>query len=251
MKLDFHVHGILTKKSKFDEEMFLQGIEYAKEQGLNGIIMCEHFNAMNIFDIYNYLNENYPYEGDRYNVNGFYIFLGMEVDIKEGGHIIVSGNRKDILEIRNYLEGYTKKPDFIPFEDLLDIGEKYGCLMVGSHPYRDEHNISKHPHRLLARLDALDLNATDIFKKGISITVNEVALLSKELGIPYVTGSDSHFPIQLGSVSTRFEKDILNIKDLKYEIKSKNYDVEISNSIKLKVFAAKKAKESIKRTLNT
>lgn len=251
MKLDFHVHGILTKKSKFDEEMFIQGIEYAKEQGLNGIIMCEHFNAMNIFDIYNYLEENYPYEGDRYNVNGFYIFLGMEVDIKEGGHIIVSGNRKNILEIRNYLEDYTKKPDFIPFEDLLDIGEKHGCLMVGSHPYRDEHNISKHPHGLLSRLDALDLNATDLFKKGISITVNEVDLLSKELGIPYVTGSDSHFPIQLGSVGTRFGKDILNIKDLKYEIKSKKYDVEISNSLQLKVFAAKKAKESIKRGLNT
>ena len=30
MNLDFHVHGLLTKKSKFDEALFLQGIEVAK-----------------------------------------------------------------------------------------------------------------------------------------------------------------------------------------------------------------------------
>ena len=249
MNIDFHVHGILTKKSDFDEEMFLQLVEYAKEQGLNAIVMCEHFNALNISDIYNYLEKNYEYKEDRYDLGGFYIFLGMEVDIKEGGHIIVSGNRENILTIRIYLEDYEEKSNFIPFKDLLDLGEKYNCLMVGSHPYRDEHNISRHPNELLSRLDALDLNASDIFKKGAEITEKEVKGLAEELNIPYVTGSDSHFPIQLGSVMTKFKKDISSISELKDEIKNKNYSIEISKALKLKVFSAKTTKSYIKSKL--
>lgn len=249
MNIDFHVHGILTKKSNFDERMFLQLVEYAKEQNLNAIVMCEHFNALNIYDIYKYLEKNYEYKNDRYDLDGFYIFLGMEVDIKEGGHIIVSGNRKDIITIREYLEDYKEKPNFIPFKDLLDLGEKYNCLMVGSHPYRDEHNISKHPKELLSRLDALDLNATDIYKKGEELTEKEVKELAELLNISYVTGSDSHFPIQLGSVRTKFKKDISLISDLKEEIKNKNYSIEISKALNLKVFSAKTTKSYIKNKL--
>ena len=73
MNLDFHVHGLLTKKCNFNEELFLQGIEIAKEQGLNGYILCEHFNSNDILTIYEYLNNNYEYIGDKYIVNDFFV----------------------------------------------------------------------------------------------------------------------------------------------------------------------------------
>ncbi|MDU4750018.1 MAG: PHP-associated domain-containing protein, partial [Clostridium butyricum] len=60
----------------------------------------------------------------------------------------------------------------------------------------------------LKRLHALDLNATDIYSRGLEIVENEVENLSQELNISYVTGSDSHYPIQLGSVRTIFNKNI-------------------------------------------
>ena len=163
MNIDFHVHGLLSKKSKFDKELFLQAIENAKENGLDAFILCEHFNAKDIYSIQNYLKENHKYEYDRYIVNNFSVFLGMEIDVKNGGHVILCGNRDNIERIRRELDEYTIKPNFIEFENLLDMGEKYECLMVGSHPYRETHKLYLQPKNLLARLHALDLNSTDIY----------------------------------------------------------------------------------------
>lgn len=246
MNLDFHVHGLLSKKSNFNEGLFLQGIENAKDQGLDGFILCEHFNAKDILSIYKYLEDNYRYIGDKYIVNGFSIFLGMEVDIKNGGHVIVSGNRKDILEVRKYLDKYSEKPNFIPFEELLELGERFNLLMVGSHPYREDHKLFLQPKGLLSRLDALDLNATDIFKRGLEVVENEVERLSKEINVPYVTGSDSHYPIQLGSVLTNLYGDLNTVQDIKDVIKSEEYTINISKALDLKVFSAKSIKEDIK-----
>jgi len=59
MNIDFHVHGLLSKRKDFNERFFNEEIEYAKQNKLNGIIMCEHFNAINFKEIYKYLKENY------------------------------------------------------------------------------------------------------------------------------------------------------------------------------------------------
>lgn len=246
MNLDFHVHGLLTKKSEFNEGLLLQGIENAKEQGLDGFILCEHFNAINILSIYKYLEENYEYIGDKYIANGFSIFMGMEVDILGGGHVIVSGNRDAMLKIRQVLDNYIEKPNFIPFEELLDLGKEYNCLIVGSHPYRGEHPLYLQPKSLLSRLTALDLNATDIFKKGLEETQSELEALSKEINVPYVTGSDSHYPIQLGSVRSIFNGEFSTVREIINAINNSEYEIKVSNALDIKVFSAKITKEHIK-----
>lgn len=77
MNLDFHVHGILSKKLNFDTELFISGINFAKNNGLDGFILCEHFNAVDIDSTFSFLEDNFTYENDRYDVNGFYVYLGM------------------------------------------------------------------------------------------------------------------------------------------------------------------------------
>ncbi|WP_404987811.1 PHP-associated domain-containing protein [Clostridium culturomicium] len=247
MNLDFHVHGILSRKSCFNEEFFLLGIENAKEQGLDGFILCDHFNAENIDQMYKYLEENYEYEGDRYFVNGFYVFLGIEVNVKNGGHVIVSGNREDIYEIKDVLIAYSVKPNFIPLKELLNLAESHNCLTIGCHPYRGSHNLCLQSKEELKRLDALDLNAKDIFNRGKSQAEAEVKALSEELEIPFVTGSDSHFPMQLGSVKSIFEKEFLNVMEIKVELKLRNPGIYVSPALDLKVFSAKVAKRYIKK----
>ena len=249
MNLDFHVHGLLTKKSKFNEALFLQGVEIAKEQGLNGYILCEHFNAKNINEIHDYLEQNYEYKGDRYIVNDFSIFIGMEVDIKNGGHVIVAGNRENINKIKEELKNYMVKPDFIEFEKLLDLGEVNNCLMIGSHPYRESHKLYLQPKELLSRLHALDLNSTDIGTKGLTEVEMQVKALSNEINVPYVTGSDSHFPIQLGSVMTKFKEDFNTVEDIKRAINQGDYEIHVSRALDLKVFSAKTTKRVIKEEI--
>lgn len=249
MNLDFHVHGLLTKKSKFDEVLFLQGIEIAKEQGLDGYILCEHFNARHIDEIHDYLNQNYEYTGDKYIINDFSVFIGLEVDIKNGGHIIVAGNRENICKIREELKNYMVKPNFIDFEKLLDLGEEYNCLMIGSHPYRESHKLFLQPKELLCRLHGLDLNSTDIGDRGLREVEMQVKTLSQEINVPYVTGSDSHFPIQLGSVMTKFEEDFDTVEDIKRAINERAYKIHVSKALNIKVFSAKTTKKVIKEEI--
>ena len=124
MNMDFHVHGILSKKLNFDEELFIQGINFAKNSGLHGLVLCEHFNAIDIDSSFSFLEDNFIYENDRYDVNGFYVYLGMEVDIRYGGHVIVCGQRQEVYRIKENLKNCRKKADFIHFEDLLDMAEE-------------------------------------------------------------------------------------------------------------------------------
>ena len=130
------------------------------------------------------------------------------------------------------------------------MGEKYECLMVGSHPYRETHKLYLQPKNLLARLHALDLNSTDIYGRDLKTVEKEVKSLSEEINVPYITGSDSHYPIQLGSVKTIFNKDVYTIRELKELIREKQYKIEVSKSLRLKVFSAKITKEYIKRDLS-
>ncbi|HBA05466.1 MAG TPA: histidinol-phosphatase, partial [Clostridium sp.] len=102
---------------------------------LNGIIMCEHFNAINFKEIYKYLEENYEYKDHRYLVKGVSVFPAMEVSIKDKGHVVLVGRREAILEIHEKLEPYMNRENLVEFKELLDLADEYGCLKIGAHPF--------------------------------------------------------------------------------------------------------------------
>ena len=178
MNMDFHVHGILSKKLNFNGDLFLQGIEFAKNNMLDGFVLCEHFNAVDIDSSFSFLEDNFIYENDRYDVNGFYVYTGMEVDIRYGGPVIVCGNREKIYKIKDRLKSYRKKGDFIHFEELLDMAEENECITIGSHPYRENHKLYLQSDKSLRRLDALDLNSKDIYKRGLKNVEKEIGRAS-------------------------------------------------------------------------
>ena len=55
MNMDFHVHGLLSKRKDFNEEFFMNEIYFSKVNGLNAIVLCEHFNAKDFLVIYEIL----------------------------------------------------------------------------------------------------------------------------------------------------------------------------------------------------
>ena len=56
MNMDFHVHGLLSKRKDFNEEFFMNEIYFSKVNGLNAIVLCEHFNAKDFLVIYEFLD---------------------------------------------------------------------------------------------------------------------------------------------------------------------------------------------------
>ncbi len=239
MNMDFHVHGLLSKIKDFNKEFFINEIYFAKSNGLNGIILCEHFNAKDFLVIYDFLEKNFIYEGDRYIVEGISVFPGMEVSIKNKGHVILAGERESIIDIYDLLKAFREKDHLIELEDLLDQADIFNLLKIGAHPCRRGHKLCNQSHELLKRLDALDLNGKDIFKKGQSIARDELINLSQELGINIITGSDSHTPIQLGGIYTNLNKECSTIKELKDCIIKGDYTVEINSALNFKIFSSK------------
>ena len=201
MNMDFHVHGLLSKRKDFNKEFFMNEIHFAKSSGLNGIVLCEHFNAKDFLVIYDFLEKNFAYEGDRYIIEGISLFPAMEVSIKNKGHVILAGERDSIIDIYEILKEFREKDNLIELEALLD--------------------------------------QADIFKKGESIAKDELINLSQELGLNIITGSDSHTPIQLGGIYTSLNKECSTIKELKECIVKGDYTIEINSALNFKIFSSK------------
>lgn len=70
----------------------------------------------------------------------------------------------------------------------------------------------------LGRFHFLDLNGKDVAqdRKG---TEEKTYRLGNKLGIPVVSGSDTHQAVQYGCIRTKFEKEIITVSDLYAEMK--------------------------------
>ncbi len=250
MKIDFHTHVKISKSSQFSSPYFEDMVDEAKEAGLTAICMTEHFNTLRFFDIYNYLDGRYPYENHYYNVRGLKVFTGMEVDVKEVGHILIIAHRDHIVDMREALIPYETKPHFIPFKELMDLADQYNTLRIGGHPLRVSTPLTQHEPEQLKRLDALDLNGRDLYAQGQDPYIDRLKEFAKELRLPIVGGSDTHQYLQYGVIYNESPEECETVDGLKEMIQNRLYDIRISKDLDIKVKAARLVKKLIKGTLD-
>ncbi|WP_088104464.1 PHP domain-containing protein [Halalkalibacter urbisdiaboli] len=249
MKIDFHTHVKLSKKSPFLAAYFVEMMQEAKASGLDAIAVTEHFNTLRFQDIYEFLDQNYDYRQHYYEAEGMKVFPGIEVDIKETGHILLIGPREHILAIREALEPHTHEQDFIQFDRLLDLVEGYNILKIGAHPYRSSTPLHHLSIEQLSRLDAFDLNGKDQYSQGLKENYQQVMALGERLNIPIIGGSDTHHFLQYGCISNRFARACETIEELRSNIVDRAYEIEQSSCLYTKVKAAKLVKKLLKKKL--
>ncbi|WP_201007345.1 PHP-associated domain-containing protein [Paenibacillus glycanilyticus] len=247
MKIDFHIHVKLSKKTNFEIEHFNSMINEAKAQGLNAITLTEHFNTHRFEDVYGTLDKMYPCNNHYYNVDGFKLFTGMEVDVAEGGHILVSGPKDKLLEVRALLEDHLTADRFIGLARLFELCHPRGLMVIGGHPYRESNHLYHIDKELLKRFDAFDLNGKDLHEIGIQENIAKVLTLGAELGVPVIAGSDAHQMFQVGCVYNQFEGNFETIAELKEAIRDRAYKRVISPSLDLQVRAANYVKKLLKK----
>ncbi|ENH96850.1 PHP domain-containing protein [Gracilibacillus halophilus YIM-C55.5] len=250
MKIDFHSHVKISKQSMFHPAYFQEMMEEAKAAGLTAIAMTEHFNTIRFFDIYDYLDEHYSYMNGYYSVEGMQLFPGMEVDVQEGGHILLIGSREEILHVRHQLTGHLESSHFIGFDRLMELARASDLFTIGAHPYRESTPLAKHVSmKQLKQLDALDLNGKDLYKKGVITCQKELEQLAKETGLPIVGGSDTHQFIQYGSIMNQFDQTYLNHDQLREAVQNRKHRVQVSDDVSLKVRSATLIKKYMKKYL--
>ncbi|MGG1876604.1 PHP domain-containing protein [Paenibacillus sp. 7541] len=247
MKIDLHTHAKLSKASDFSPEYYEEMLREAKDSGLDALALTEHFNTRNFYEVYSELDRLFPYQGDYYEAYGLKIFPGMEVDILENGHILLIGSKWSILEVRRKLDGYTDKGAFIPFDQLMDIAEAYPLLKIGAHPFRDSTPLHHLSPRQLARLDAFDLNAKDMYQYGCDSNQERVQRFASELGKPVTAGSDTHQCLQFGSIFNELDTPCESAVELKEAILQGKYKLHVSTDLEIKVKASVMLKKLMKR----
>ncbi|MFG3612757.1 PHP domain-containing protein [Rummeliibacillus stabekisii] len=242
MNFDFHTHGKLSKKVDFSLDYFQNMVKSAKENGLDGFALTEHFNTRHFFDVYNKLDATYPYEHGYYLVDNVKVFPGMEVDIREVGHILIVADRDTLREIRMQLEPYSSKENFIHFAQLFELVEPYEVLIIGAHPYRKSTPLYELDQSLLSKLDAFDLNGKDLHSIGIDENSQLVYEFANSLNKPVVGGSDTHHRLQYGCILNELERDCNTVNDLRDIILNGSYVVRISENLHEKVQSATEQK---------
>ena len=218
MKIDFHTHGKLAKRLPFSPAYTDWLFAEAEQSGLDGLCLTEHFNTWGFEEVYGYIRERYSQDGDCFRTqSGFRIFPGMEVDIEEGGHILVIGPYDAVLEMNRRLEPYKEKGHFLPLAQLEQMADGYPVLLGAGHPYREGGTIPKLEEGLLKRFDFLDLNGKDLALHR-EITIRQMEALSRRLRRPLAAGSDTHQSFQYGCVWNEFERDCTTVEELRREI---------------------------------
>ena len=249
MNFDFHTHGKLSKKVEFSLDYFQNMVKSAKENGLDGFALTEHFNTRHFFDVYNTLDAVYPYEHGYYLVDNVKVFPGMEVDIQEVGHILIVADRNTIREIRMQLEPYVSKENFIHFAQLFELVELFEVLIIGAHPYRKSTPLYELDQSLLSKLDAFDLNGKDLHSIGIEENSRLVYEFAENLNKPVIGGSDTHHQLQYGCIFKELEKDCNTVNDLKDIILNGSYTIQISEKLHEKVQSATEQKAIEKKIM--
>ncbi|WP_046175969.1 PHP domain-containing protein [Domibacillus indicus] len=249
MNMDFHTHVKIAKKSDFMPEYFEEMVGEAKEAGLDAIALTEHFNTLNFSDVYAYLDHHFPYIDDYYSVDGLRVFAGMEVDVKETGHILLISRREHILSMHDELKPHLEKETFISFSDLMALAESFNTIKIGAHPFRPGTPLTQHDPYQLQRLDAFDLNGKDLHTIGIEENKELVYTFARKIGLPVLGGSDTHQFLQYGAVMNNIQQDCRTISDLKAAIQQSAFTVHISADLHLKVKSASLTKKLIKQLL--
>lgn len=244
MQIDFHTHANLSKKITSSLEDFTEKMREAKESGLNALAITEHFNTANIIELYETLQEEFPYEEEYYQIEGMKVFCGLEVDVKENGHFLVIGSREDILTIARLLLPFQHKENFIPVRELIALLADFNVLKIGAHPLRESTPWNHHDTFVLEQFDAYDLNGKDLYTYGPEIE-ERVHTFAKEYQIPVVGGSDTHQYLQYGSIINVFP-ECNSIDELRQTIRKGDYETKISPCLEVKVKSAKQVKKMLK-----
>ncbi|GAA0846134.1 hypothetical protein GCM10008915_51830 [Bifidobacterium pullorum subsp. gallinarum] len=249
MKIDLHTHAKLSKASDFSQTYYEEMVREAMDNGLHALALTEHFNTRNFDEVYQQLDRMFPYNGEYYDAGGLKIFPGMEVDIRETGHILLIGRKEFILETRRQLNDYTEKGAFIPFDDLMDLAEALPLLKIGAHPFRESTPLHHLDHSQLQRLDAFDLNAKDMYQYGCEANQDQVQRFAAKLGKPVTAGSDTHQCLQYGSVYNELDMPCETVAELKHAILQGAYRLHVSDSLPLRVKASVMLKKLMKQII--
>lgn len=245
MNIDFHTHGKLAKYLAFSPAYTDWLFGEAASAGLDAICLTEHFNTLGFDQVYADIAARFPREGDAFNVNGLLVFPGMEVDVAESGHTLVLGTMEEILDFNRALEPHKAKGSFLPLAELAEEVRRRGLFFGAAHPFRVPGHIPEQPREALAAFQFVDLNGKDL-AHDFEGTIAKTYAFAQELGVPVVSGSDTHQAFQYGCAVTVMGERVTTVAGLRAQVLSGSCRISYASDLAFKVKTAGMLKRALK-----
>lgn len=192
-KIDLHMHSRFSGDNDSDPEDYIM---QALKRDLDGIAFTEH-GSYEASEPIERLKETYH--------DTIRIFRGVEISLPDG-HCLVFGVNTDRLPIRH-----------LPVQDMIDIVNGAGGVVIPSHPYRRGTSIGD---RIL---DLTGLCAVEGYNGCNMHAFNAKAInVARQVNLPFTGGSDAHAPEEVGSCYTEFTDEVTH-ENLIEILKKGNY----------------------------
>lgn len=197
MIIDLHIHtnlGSICSQLGPDELL-----ERAQKLGIDAVCITDHHSHRGADKMIEYARGS-----------GYPIFRGVEI-YTELGDMLVFGLKRDT------------KYHLTTFEELVEMTEADGAVIVPSHPCRGWDPKHRHAH-VFPRETLGHIVAIETHNGANAVRSNELARgIAEELGLPGTGGSDAHALWQVGKCVTVFERDIHNQEELISELRAGRY----------------------------
>jgi hypothetical protein len=248
MNIDLHFHAALSRHIGFEYEFFREKIHHAKEKGLDGLMMTDHFNIGGLDRFYTFLASEYDYTGQYFDVDGVCVFPGIEVDLLEGPHLLAGGSVEDVMVLRERLRSNFWEGSYCPAKEYFRKQEGLDFLNVFAHPFRAGREIHHIDNSLLNYFHAIGLNAKDIMTFGRKI-IKRIEGVAERTGMKVVGGSDAHHSLQVGTIYNEFLDEINSFHDMINAIRVGHYHIRVDDGLEenVKEAIATKKRRMLKR----
>jgi hypothetical protein len=139
---------------------------------------------------------------------GVLVIPGIEVKSKEGD--IIGLNLKEKIE-----------PKLSAKETIKKIKERGGFVIL-PHPFAFWENFKGNLKEIIKEIDAIEIYNASVIGKGNKRAENFV----KKYNLPFIAGSDAHFPGFVGKAFVEIEGENLSIEEIFEKIKNKEIKIK-------------------------
>ena len=243
--IDLHTHAKVAKSLPFRMDHFDRMVRSAERIGLGGFATTEHFDSPDYWEMASRLTAHYPYEDGHLCVSpGMTVLTGAEIDVAEGGHVVAIGPYRLLAALDQGFRPNLSRGFFPTARALVETAKLLGLTVIGAHPGRPDKRLLSVGNGVLAKLDALEINGSDV---ATGRDVQAVVSRARRLGLPLVGSSDAHVWPQIGQQRTIVPLDELTRDGLNEALASGRTEVVTLPGIHRIVRMCKRHKSLAKR----